>query len=106
MKWLLNTIDLNAMEKIVEVKAIEKFKIHVWFQDGVNGVVDLSDMANFEVFKEWHIEDGFNKVEINPESEAPTWPGGGDLDPLNLYLTLIGRTYEEYRAFKRLDKVA
>lgn len=94
------------MERIVKIEAVEKYKIHVWFQDGVNGVVDLADLKDYEMFSLWNEGDGFFKVEIDEDTLAPTWPGGGDLDPLNLYLTIIGKSYDEYRAFRNLNNVA
>jgi hypothetical protein len=92
------------MEKIVKIEPIKHFKLHVWFQDGVNGVVDLSHLHGKPVFQSWENPGGFESVYVDEKSSAPTWPGGVDIDPLNLYLELIGKTYEEYRAFKRSYK--
>jgi len=92
------------MEKIVKIEPLKDFKLHLWFQDGVNGIVDLSEYKDAEIFSEWKDGESFAKVFL--DSGAPTWPGGGDLDPFVLYLKIIDRTYEEYRAFKRLDRVA
>lgn len=92
------------MERIVQLKPLENFKLHVWFQDGVNGVVDLSHLAGKPAFKVWDTPHGFESVHISDETHAPTWPGGMDIDPLNLYLKIIGKTFEEYKAFKQNKK--
>lgn len=46
------------MLKPVSVKALPNYRLWLAFNDGVNGEVDLSDMAGRGVFKAWD-EKGF-----------------------------------------------
>lgn len=82
--------------KIISVKALGKYKIQAKFNDGTEGVYDLSDMAGKGVFKSWEEDDNFNKVFINPESGAVTWPGDIDIDTLNLYCNIKGIDIDDF----------
>ena len=59
--------------KATSVKALEKYKIFVSFNDGNEGIYDLQDAAGKGVFKSWDEDDNFNKVFINKENGAITW---------------------------------
>lgn len=50
------------------VKSIEKYHLQVEFDDGVNGVYDVSHLAGKGVFKDWENGDSFNKVFVDKES--------------------------------------
>ena len=86
------------MKRIVatSVKALEKYKIHVAFNDGTQGVYDLNECAGRGVFKSWDEEDNFFKVFISEESGAITWPGEIDIDTLNAYLIINNISPEKY----------
>lgn len=83
--------------KVVSVKALEKYSIYIQFNDGSEGVLDLSSHAGRGVFKSWDEDDNFNKVFISEESGAITWPDEIDIDTLNAYFTINKITPEEYR---------
>ena len=57
---------------IISVKAIEKYRLHVLFSDGTEGVYDAGHLAGKGVFKAWDIKDAFEKVYISPDSGAIT----------------------------------
>lgn len=83
--------------KVVAVKALEKYSIYIHFSDGSSGVLDLSRHAGRGVFKSWNEDDNFNKVFINDESGAITWPDEIDIDTMNAYFIINKITPEEYR---------
>ncbi len=82
--------------KIISVEAVDKFKLKISFNDGVQGIYDVSDLAGNGVFKEWDHDDNFFKVFINKESGAISWLGGMDIDTLNAYCTITGMSPELY----------
>lgn len=84
--------------KLLSVKALEKYRVHIQFEDGAEGILELSDFAGKEAFKLWDVDDNFNKVSINEESGAITWPGNLDIDTLTAWLTLKGLIYDEYKS--------
>lgn len=84
--------------KIIEVQPLEKYKIKVQFDDGLSGVLDLSDLAEKEAFRLWDEDDNFNKAYIDQESGAIAWPCNLDIDTLNIWLQIKNISYEEYKS--------
>ena len=82
--------------KATSVKALEKYKIFVSFNDGTEGVYDLQNAAGKGVFKSWDENDTFNKVFINEENGAISWPGEIDIDTLNIYFVINNISPDEY----------
>jgi hypothetical protein len=78
---------------VVEVKARGAFKVWVRFEDGLQGEVDLSDLAGKGVFKRWIDNPSeFAQVAVDPESGTIVWPGGLDIAPDRLYSDVAGIT--------------
>ena len=82
--------------KVISVKAIQKYKIVVLFNDGTEGVYDLSHLAGKGVFNLWEKDDNFSKVLIDNESGAISWPGEIDLDVRNIYCKIKGIPTDKY----------
>ena len=89
--------------KVISVSALGKYKLNLLFDDGVKGIVDLSDMIGKGVFTAWDNEDYFSKVFIDKESGAIAWPGKLDIDTLNCYLQIKEMTYSQYK--KKADAI-
>ncbi len=83
------------MLKIVAAEALPKFRIRIKFQDGEEGIADLSDMAGKGVFSKWMEPGFFNSVFIDEESHTVSWPGGLDLSPESLYREISGKSPAE-----------
>jgi len=79
------------MHRIEEVKPLPSFRVWIKFSDGVEGVVDLSELIGKGVFSKWSDKEYFNSVYINSESHTITWPGGIDLCPDVLYAEITGK---------------
>lgn len=84
--------------QVTAVKALDKYKIQVAFNDGTQGIYDLSDCAGKGVFKVWEQPGYFNKVFINSENNAIAWDDQLEIDTFNCYLTIKGISFEEYQA--------
>lgn len=82
--------------KILRVEAIEKYKVFVLFDDGVEGTADLGQLAGKGIFKQWDEGNAFSEVYVNKESGAVTWQSGLDIDTLNLYCTIRKINVEDY----------
>ena len=80
--------------KITEVKPLEKYKLFLRFDDGVSGVVDLSDIAGRGVFEAWKRDGVFEQVRIT-KLGALEWPDNLDLCADALYLKLTGKQPED-----------
>ena len=79
--------------KITEIRSLQNYKLFLRFNDGVSGIVDLSDMAGRGVFEAWTQDRVFEQVRIT-ELGALEWPGELDLCADALYLKLTGKQPE------------
>jgi hypothetical protein len=76
---------------IVAAKALADYRLHLRFEDGVEGVVDLAAHLSFRgVFEPLRDPDYFAQVCVDPELGTVSWPNGADLDPDVLYGRITG----------------
>lgn len=71
--------------RVIEVKALNDYKLWLRFQDGVSGTVDLSAELWGPMFEPLKDKALFAQVTVDPELETVTWPNGADLSPEFLY---------------------
>ena len=76
---------------IVAAKALGDYRLHLRFEDGVEGVVDLAPHLSFKgVFEPLRDPAYFAQVRVDPEMGTVAWPNGADLDPDVLYARITG----------------
>lgn len=73
---------------------MEAYRLSLRYEDGVEGEVDLSDLAGRGVFVAWRDKAFFHAVRID-EAGAIVWGEDIDLCPDALYLRLTGKAPEE-----------
>lgn len=78
----------------VEVRALEPYRIWLRYDDGVEGEVDLSDMAGDGVFVAWEDPSFFSGVRLGP-GRSIAWSECIDMCGDALYLEITGMTPEE-----------
>jgi len=78
------------MARIVEVQALSDYRLHIRFDDGAEGEVDLSDLVGNGVFAAWSAQGCFSQVSIDRETGTVAWPGGIDLCPDRLHHEITG----------------
>ncbi len=86
----------------VEVKPLDNYRLWVKYLDGIEGVVDLSDLAGKGVFALWNDYREFEKVHIGPGGEI-AWGDQIDLCPDSIYLKMTGKRPEDL--FPRLREL-
>jgi hypothetical protein len=80
------------LKDIVEVRALGGYRVHLRFEDGVQGELDLGRTLRFQgVFAALEDEREFAKVRVDPELGTIVWPNGADLDPDVLYAEITGK---------------
>ncbi len=84
------------MIKPVSIKTLKPYKIQVKFNDGIEGIVDLSHLKDGEAFRCWQTPGIFEKAYI--EGEAIAWNDNLDIDALTLYLQITGQTFADFVA--------
>ncbi|RPJ25666.1 MAG: DUF2442 domain-containing protein [Chloroflexi bacterium] len=84
------------LKDIVRVGPLKDFHLHLEFEDGTKGEVDIRKFIKFTgVFEALKDETFFAKVEVNPEWGTIFWPNGADLDPDVLYSLVTGEEIPE-----------
>lgn len=77
------------MYKLLQAKPLQPYRIWLRYEDGNEGVVDLSDLAGRGVFEAWNEPAFFGSAEIGEYGEL-RWSEEIDLDPDMLYMRLTG----------------
>jgi hypothetical protein len=76
----------TMLKDIVRVRPLKDFHLHLEFEDGAQGEVDINKLIKFRgVFEPLKDESFFIKVDVNTEWGTIFWPNGADLDPDVLY---------------------
>jgi hypothetical protein len=68
---------------ITKFKIVDHGVLHLRFEDGLEGEVDLRGHLWGPVFERVRTREEFREVYIN--NGTVSWPGGADLDPDTLY---------------------
>lgn len=84
------TLKPAAMRKITRMTPLPGYRLHVEFDDGVAGTVDLEPELSGPVFTQLRDETLFAQVRID-ECGAPSWPNGADLAPDGIYAGLASQ---------------
>ncbi len=80
------------LKDIVEAHALAGHRLHVRFEDGVEGEVDLSELVEFTgVFAVLRDLEEMRRVTVNHELGTVCWPNGADLDPDVVYAHVTGQ---------------
>jgi len=83
------------LKDILEARPVGGHRLHLCFEDGVEGEVDVAAMVRFTgVFAPLADEAEFARVRVDPALGTVVWPGGADLDPRVLYAAVIGKPTE------------
>mgnify|MGYP000375871437 CR=1 FL=1 len=79
------------LKDIVAVKLLTGYQLLLTFEDGVEGVVDISQLIEFSgIFAPLQDQATFAQVQLHPELGTLIWQNGADLDPDVLY-ALVSR---------------
>ena len=77
-------------------QAAGDYRLHLRFEDGVEGLVDLAGVLSFRgVFEPLRDPSYFAKVRVDSELGTVVWPNGADLDPDVLYGLVTGKPVME-----------
>lgn len=82
------------MPKLVEVRPLAGYRLHLRYADGVTGKVDLSRLAGKGVFHLWDDPEAFQRVSIGSAGEV-RWNDEVDLCAHALYMEITGKSYAQ-----------
>lgn len=73
--------------KATDVKAVGGYKIKVVFDDGVSGIVDLTDLVQKGIFQQLKDASTFQRVYTN--GSAIAWSDELEIDADNIYAEIL-----------------
>lgn len=85
------------LRDVVSVQALPEHRLRIRFDDGTEGIVDVTQLVQFTgVFEPLGEPDFFRKVAVNAELGTVVWPNNADLDSDVLYAKVNGFPVPEY----------
>lgn len=75
--------------RVTEARVCGPFQIQLTFNDGTEGVSDLSDVLEGPMLEALRDESLFSQVELDPICGTIVWPNGADLAPEALMACLV-----------------
>ena len=85
---------MSGAMKLVELSPRENYGLFLRYEDGIEGVVDLSSLAGRGVFALWLKPRVFEQAKLS-DAGVPEWPGELDLCSDTHYMQLTGKSTEE-----------
>ena len=85
---------MKGPPKLVEIRVSGKYRLRLRYDDGIDGEVDLSELAGTGVFKAWNTPGVFERARVGPNGEV-RWDDEIDLCTDALYLKLTGKRADE-----------
>lgn len=71
-----------TLSDVVNVKVLDGYTLHLQFDDGFQGDVDISKVVPFKgVFEPLNSKDFFSRVVVNSDIGTICWENGADLSP-------------------------
>jgi len=74
---------MEGLPLVIHAEYRGEYKIHVRFNDGVEGTVDFKDWLDGPVFEPLRDQQTFQRFFV--EAGALTWPNGADIAPESLH---------------------
>lgn len=76
---------------VIKVKVLKDYKLHLQFDDGIQGNVDISKLVPFKgIFEPLKDKKFFSRVSINHDIGTICWENGADLSPTYLHDNIEG----------------
>jgi hypothetical protein len=72
---------MAGMVAVTRVEPLEEYRLRLWFDDGRERVVDLSDILWGPMAEPLRDPEYFRRVRVDDELRTIVWPNGFDLDP-------------------------
>ena len=87
--------------KITKAEYLGDHKIKIRFDDGSEGIVDLSGSLEGKVFENLKNEKNFSKFKVDKELGTIVWENGADLAPEYLYFLAFKDRKDLQSKFKK-----
>ncbi|MFN0050895.1 MAG: FRG domain-containing protein [Planctomycetales bacterium] len=91
------------MPRAIQLKALDNYHLFVKYDDGVEGVADLSEFAGSGVFSLWNDYNAFRNVHIGPIGEL-SWSDDVELCGDSIYKRIIGKIAKELLPIDKISR--
>ncbi|MBW4515304.1 MAG: DUF2442 domain-containing protein [Timaviella obliquedivisa GSE-PSE-MK23-08B] len=89
------------LKDVIAAQPLDNHHLHLQFEDGVEGVVDLKELVEFSgVFTLLKDPEYFAQLRVHPELGTVVWDNGADLDPDVLYSIVSGEEIPTYSTYE------
>ncbi len=85
--------------RVVDARYVRDFMIHLRFDDGVEGDVDLENELEGEIFEPLKDPSYFRQFKVYKELFTISWPNGADFAPEFLYEKLTTASQHNRNVF-------
>jgi len=93
-------VEKDVILHITEAQYLQDYKVQVVFNDGKQGVADLSDALRGPVFNPLKDKKLFAQLYVDKEMETIAWPNGADLAPEYIYFKAFKDVPELQKQFR------
>jgi len=76
---------MKTTPKLIEATYLDDYRIHLIFEDGTEGELDMENELWGPVFEPLKDKNVFRRFRIDNELRTIVWPSGADLAPEYLY---------------------
>lgn len=81
---------------VIEVKVLNDYKLHILFDDGLAGDVDIAKLVPFKgVFEPLNDKKFFSRVKINSDIGTICWDNGADISPSLLHQSIQIKNFKQ-----------
>ncbi len=91
---------------IKTAKYLKDYKVEVLFNDGKEGIADLSDALKGKVFEPLKDKEKFSLLKVDKELETIVWENGADLAPEYVYFQAFKNNKELRPLFEKWGYLA
>ncbi len=86
------------LNDIVAVRVLDGHRLHLVFDDGISGDVDIASIVKFTgIFAPLKDVAYFQNVRVDTETGTVSWPNGADIDPDVLNHQITGEPISIFR---------
>jgi hypothetical protein len=90
---------MRRIPQITKVEPVGEYCLHLTFDDGAEGEIDISKLIKFRgVFEPLRDLREFERVFVDADGGTIAWPNGADLDPIVLYAAVTKQSVESLLA--------
>jgi Protein of unknown function (DUF2442) len=82
---------MASIAQVIEVQPLGSHRLHLRFDDGAEGDLDMSEETWDGVFAPLADPDFFDKVSVDEELGTIVWPNGADIAPDSLHACVTGQ---------------